>query len=146
MEYTQHSMCITTAYVHNDRAKDGGEQQRAAARIAQLRALQVEEAVRKLRTDDDLDVKERVKTVLDQMRGEGGTGGAMSTSGGAGGRRPGPRSVGPVGPGGLRVELREGEPGGMPREVVTFMDALAPAEAASPSEDYEEEEDEDEEP
>ena len=114
-------------YKEHHRAKDGGERRRAAARIAQLRALHVEEAARELRNDDDLDVKERVKTVLDQMRGEGGAGGAQPT----GGRRPGPRSVG--GPGGVDGEQRgevRAPAGGTAQEMAALMDVLV---AASPS-------------
>lgn len=109
------------------RAKDGGDEQRAAARIAQLRALQVEEAARELRADDDLDVKERVKTVLDQMRREGRAG-----VGGWGGRRPGPRSVGPAG---LDAEQQTSgaDMAGLMDEVLADVAADFAAAVASPS-------------
>lgn len=83
-------------------AKDGADQQRTEARVARLRALDIEEVAQALRTDDDLDVKERVKTVLDQMRGD---------VGGRGGRG-----------------IAGGGPAGLPEDMDMLLDALAAGE------------------
>lgn len=52
-------------------AKDGSDAAAAAGRVVRLQELQVQQALQELQHDEDLDVKERVKTVMDQFRGAG---------------------------------------------------------------------------